>query len=477
MKKHIPVYILTLLFSLIVSLRKIPLGKGGEWIWKYYKEINFWWRAFFPLGIFLLIYPLFLLYRKWKIQQSGKEPSRRQIKLSLYILLALLLIFTFLVKISFQYLNPLGLEGNIIVLSYPWISGYFTESQVMKMNREYFSDYPDKVTYYHPKLHPPLMTLLCRGTTKLFYYSPFLTRSFLTLSSHSILDARGVFQFLENKEKWHLRDYQKAALIFMGILLPFLSSLGIIPLFLLLRKEKNALPLTLLYPFIPSLLLFSPTLEEFLPLFVILSLYFFNQKNRTGYFLSGLSIAIGSLFSLSLLLILPFILLFERNRDSSLYLYSLSGFLATIFLFQALTGFSLFKYLFHLLPAFTEKGRVAYLGIAAPGRSYFFWIFYNPFEFFTFVGIPLSYLFFLGLPSLSPSNKLAFLGVFVFLNFSGISLSEVGRLWIFLSPLLFLSAAKGANKIPTKQLFLFPLLQFIQALLMKGSLDIFTLFP
>ena len=477
MKKHLPVYILTLLFSLLVVWRKIPLGKEGEWVWKYYKDINFWWRAFFPLGIFILIYPVFLLYRKVAPGKHNQEYSERQVKLSLYILLALLLIFTFLVKISFQYLSPLGLEGNIIVLSYPWISGYFTESQVMKMNREYFSDYPDKVTYYHPKLHPPLMTLLCRGTTKLFYYSPFLTRSLLTLSSHSILDARGVFRFLEDKEKWYLKDYQKAALIFLGLLLPFLSSLGIIPLFLLLKREKNALPLTLLYPFIPSLLLFSPTLEEFLPLFVILSLYFFSQKKRSAYFLSGLSIAIGSLFSLSLLLILPFILLFERNRNSSLYIYSLSGFLATIFLFQAFTGFSLLKYLFHLIPAFTEEGRVAYLGIAAPGRSYLFWIFYNPFEFFTFVGIPLSYLFFLGFRSLSLSNKLSLLGIFVFLNFSGISLSEVGRLWIFLSPLLFLSAAKGANKIPTQQLFLFPLLQFIQALLMKGSLDIFTLFP
>lgn len=474
MKKHIPVYILTLLFALLVFLRKIPLGKEGEWVWKYYRDINFWWRAFFPLGIFILIYPLFLLYRKVK---ESPAKSQKQVRLSLYILLVLLFLFTFLVKISFQYLTPLGLEGNVVVLSYPWISGYFTESQVMKMNREYFSDYPDKVTYYHPKLHPPLMTLLCRGITKLFYRSPFLTRSFLTLSSHSILDAGRVFKFLENKEKWHLKDYQKAALIFMGILLPFLSSLGIIPLFLLLKKEKNALPLTLLYPFIPSLLLFSPTLEELLPLFVLLSLYFFRQKNSTGYFLSGLSIAIGSLFSLSLLLILPFILLFERNRDYSLYFYSLSGFLAVIFLFQAFTGFSLFKYLFHLLPAFTEKGRVAYLRTSGAGRSYFFWIFYNPFEFFTFVGIPLSYLFFIGFPSSSLSNKLSFLGIFVFLNFSGISLSEVGRLWLFLAPLLFLSAAKGAKKIPTQQLFLLPLFQFIQALLMKGSLDIFTLFP
>ena len=463
MKKHLFIYTLTLLFSLLIFLRKIPLGKEGEWIWKYYQNINFWWRAFFPIWVFALIYPVFLLWKK--------------LKLPLYLLLVLLLLFTFLVKISFQYFSPLGLEGNIIVLSYPWISGYFTESQIMEMNREYFSIYPEKVKYYHPKLHPPMMTMLCRGITRIFSYSPSLTRIFLTLSSHSILDARGVFQFLESKEKWELEDYQKAALIFLGVFLPFLSSIGIIPLFLLFKEEKNALPLTLLYPFIPSLLLFSPTLEEFLPLFVISSIYFLSRKSRTGYFFSGLSIAIGSLFSLSLLLILPFILLFEKKRDTSFYFYILAGFLVLISLFHLFTGFSLLKYLFHLLPAFTEKGRLAYLGTAGTERSYFFWIFFNPLEFFIFVGIPLSSLFFLGLPSLSLSSKLSFLGVFLFLNFSGVSLSEAGRLWVFLIPILFLSAIKGEERISSQHIFFLPIFQFLQALFMRGTLDIFTLFP
>ena len=458
MKKSFFVSILTLLFSFSLLLKKIPLGKTGEWVWKYYHGINFWWRIFFPIGVFILIYPIFLLNKK--------------LKFSLSLLLILLFFFTFMVKVSFQYFSPLGLEGNVLILSYPWISGYFTEAQRMTLKKEYFSTYPKEVEYYHVKLHPPMMSLLCRGITKLFYQSPSFTHVFLKVSSHSILDAREAFRFLESKEKWHLRDFQKASLIFLGLLLPFLSSLGIIPLYLLLRRHPQSLPITLLYTFIPSLLLFSPSMEEILPVFVLFSIYFLRKESNSGFFLSGLFLAIGSLFSISLLLILLYILISKRGKK--LTYFSLAGFLGFIFLFHFLTGFSFFQYLFRLSPGFTEAGRVNLLGVGT-GRTYLFWVIYDPLEFFIFAGIPLSALFFFGLPSLSLSEKLTLLGIFLFLNFSGISLSEVARLWSPLLPLLFLGAIRSKERMPYANLFYFPLFQFIQAILMKGVLDVFTL--
>ena len=459
MKRISPVLALTFILIFLVTSRILVLGKEGEWVWKYHK-ISFWWRAFFPFLVSSLFILLIYLLKRFPL-------SRRMVILLLFL-------FTFLIQISFQYFTPLGVSQNVVVLSMPWISGYFTEAMVFRGGREYFQKYPDSVTYRHVKLRPPLGMLMTRGIIKLFYSSPSLTRLFLKVTSATIFDSRRSFSFLESKMGWKLADYEKASLIFLGIFLTLLCSAGIIPLYLwLLREGENSLIFSAFYAFIPSLLLFSPSFDFILPLFVALILYTISFRNR-NIFWSGVFTAIGVLFSLSLLLVFIFAvvyMLMDREKRRYILLY-LGGFLALILFFYLLTGFSLLRYMLRLTPAFTEEGRRIFLEVKGE-RSYGFWVLYDPVEFFLFAGIPLSYLFFCGWRKTPPRFKYVFTGVFLFLNFSGVSLSEVGRLWSFLYPFLFLPALNSRER------YLLPLLslEFLQSLFFKASLDVFSLFP
>ena len=458
-KKILIPSILTLLIILLVHFHLIKLGKEGEWVWKYHK-FNFWWRAFFPISFFLLFF-LLLFFIKDKL-------------LPVSFILFFLLLFSFSLQVSFEYFSPIGMNRNVLVLSLPWMGGYFTEAMVSKCDRRYFRTYPQNVSYKHAKLHPPLNMLICRGCLWVFYRFPFLSHAILNFSHRTIYDASRAFKYMEEKLGWKSKYYERATLIFLGILLPFLASLGVIPLYLLLKEKGNAFLLVAFYPLIPSLLLFSPGFEQILPLFVILALYFFYQggKNR---FWAGFWTGLGMLSSLSIGLIFLFLILLslkERNKKESL-LWMGGGFLLIHFLFWIFTGFSILNFLYRLLPAFTEKGRAGFVGVTAH-RSYPFWVLYDPLEFLIFAGIPLSYLFLKGLGKMEKNYGWSFLAIFLFLNFSGISLSEVARLWMFLYPLFFLPAVEIDEK---NILIWLLLLQFLQSLFFQANLDVFTLNP
>jgi hypothetical protein len=113
-------------------------------------------------------------------------------------------------------------------------------------------------------------------------------------------------------------------------------------------------------------------------------------------------------------------------------------------------------------------------------RSYFLWLFYNPFDFFIFAGIPITYLFFSKVfQSVSKISErshtlidelaLSFTLVLIILTVSGVYRAETGRVWLPFIPFVVLCASsylinrKFSNPYILSVLFL----QALQVIIMQ----------
>jgi hypothetical protein len=235
----------------------------------------------------------------------------------------------------------------------------------------------------------------------------------------------------------------------------FVSSLTIIPFYYLIKSLSSktvALRATFLWALIPSFTFFPLFFDPLYTIFPIVSFFIlvnaYKRRRDFLYFLGGLIFSIGLFFTFSILPLLLFLLvlvfLFKVPQKIIVILTFLLGMLIPP-LFFLLCGYNSL-----------ESGLVI-LNSQTP-RSYIDWLIFNPYDFFLFMGLPLSFIFLFSTFKIFKDKKLAnlkkitfaFYTMFSTLIILGVSRGEVGRIWI---PLMFIPIGILSYYLPEKLKF------------------------
>lgn len=424
-------FLLALVFDLSPYLRG-PAPYPPEWRWPYL-YVNTLAKLWLPL--LLTIFLLFLTHitENMKLKKIIKNEKR--------IIAAFILAFFFF-QMSFIYYDRGGLRAFFFKVAHPGMNGYFTTSLTIPDLRTFLKEYPNRVKKYpqHAHGHPP-------GVTLYFYAINNTIARFpqLKVLVNSVKPKRDDMQILWSSLKWN----EKIGAIISGYILAFLSLLAL-PFIYIVGKSiygiKVGMRAMILYGFIPSVSLFIPLPDALFAIFSILSFLFLSKGIKENklrpLLIAGIILSIGIFFSLSLL---PVLLLFicyiiftqkklvERNTTAKLFLFSV-GILIPFF--------SLF-----LLDYDSLAAAQTIIKNGTYGSTYLLWLFYSPYDFFMFAGIPLFIFFLLQIKQSlfliytrvrKNIDKLfiSFLLVLLAVNITGASRTETGRIWLPFIPFL-----------------------------------------
>ena len=442
--------LLTIIFFLLLGFNVSPYLRGpGEWPpeWRWpYLFVNTLDRVWLPLIIIFTILGLVYSFEKKKL-----------VKLDPWVSLVSLVSLAFFFQLSVLYFSRSGISVLIHRIINPDLNGYFTEAIKIKNLGEFFANYQKNVLDFsmHATGHPPGGIIFFWLIEKIVEVIPFLKNIAVNLSpKHS-----------DVQEMWtSLTTIQRSTATISAFIIPFLGSLNLIPLYCLVKKlygDKTAVRTTALAIFIPALTLFTPLNDVFLPSFFLWSFYFFviglKSRNKWFSFFAGLIFSLGLFFSLSLLplVFIYFYYLFKYKKNAFSFLFGLSSFYLLLFLFK----YNVFAVSYTLMTGLPKN------------RSYLSWIFYNLYDFFVFVGIPIALTYFsMFFKKIKEPLFVSFTLMLILLNFSGAVRGEVGRIWL---PLMFVFVVIVGNfltnklKVSTKYFLWILFLQAIQILVIQ----------
>lgn len=270
-------------------------------------------------------------------------------------------------------------------------------------------------------------------------------------------------------------DAYFAASTFLGLLLPLLSIVSLLPLYIIgknLFNRRVGYLAALLSICIPAYILISPQIDQLYVLLAvtITALYVVGYRKNNVYMiiLGGLVLTLSLFFTIAIILLLPILWVItvvieaqslKNNGYLDLLRLSLRNKYFIIFGLTTSFGFltciliehDLLYTFFRILKHNSEFNKTAF----AEGRPYLYWLVGNLYEYAMFLGIPLSVLFVAEVCS-KPENKiikasklysLLILFVIIMLDISGINRGEVARLWMFLMPFYVLAVASYIDRI------------------------------
>jgi hypothetical protein len=463
--------VISILFFLAIAFDISPFLRGPapyppDWRWEYF-FVNTVRRVWFPgmVIICLLTFAYFLEAKPiaW-LNKNEKKIIVGAIGLG------------FLLQMSVLYFSRSGISVLIHRIINPDLNGYFTAATKISNISDLLRNYNDTVLKLpmHAQGHPPGAILFFWVINKLSVFLPDMTRSF----SPTHGDVLKVWRTLLPAER--------TGAVLAGFLIPLLSMLTLIPIYKIskyLYNVKVAVRGVFLYISVPSIVLFIPINDVFLPLFVTTAFLFFikgiQTKSVAKMFTSGFLFACSLFFSLSLLpLLVLFFLYYALSAKRSIAEPK------TYFAQGVFFAFGLFLLPFLLLLFFHFNffavSKTLMSGLPKE-RKYFVWVFYNLYDFFVFVGIPLFLLTIICLKSsiqqiierkYASLDKVfvAFVTMLLFLDISGSVRGEVGRIWIPFVPFLIIPLANFLTtylKFSKNNLLLLLALQLIQVLVMQ----------
>jgi len=461
------IFLLTTIFSLSIAFDLSPYLRGPapyppDWRWSYL-FINTFSKLWFPLTIAVSI--LFVVY-------ITEEMQLKTIFKNKFIALIVLVLLSLLFQLSVIYFSRAGLGVLLHRIIDPNLNGYFTTSLHIKNITIFLKNYSQNVLSYsmHAQGHPPGAILFFYFINSIFKLLPSLNINTLNIN-HKDVDLI-----------WKsLSVYQKETALFSSIFIPVLSSLVLIPLYFvgeLLYGARAGLRASYLYIFVPSVVLFIPINDVFIPLISTTSfaifLYALKRENNFYLALSTFIFSLGLFFSLSVLpLILIFLFflfyyLYKKRISLKAVLYFVIGLLLLPFclIVFGINSLDLVKVLLSGLPK---------------GRKYTTWLFYDLYDFFIFSGIAYLLTFSLQitriLKVLFLKRKIkidillfSFTFMLFALDLSGSVRGEVARIWLpFYSFLVIIIAGFITNflNFSKKQIIFFLLLQFMQIIVMQ----------
>lgn len=266
--------------------------------------------------------------------------------------------------------------------------------------------------------------------------------------------------------------------------------MSIIPLYYVGQKiynEKVGMYSCLSLLFVPSVVLFTPTIDQMYMFIAITSFLLFiyglraGKKMRHIFFLSsGFLLSLGLFMNFGLFPMVVFNLLFYMVHTRRCKLKTrIRVPTELVFFFFGLSLLFYLIYLFYNLNIIetllvTKKAHEIITG----QRSYLIWVLFNLYDFFIFLGIPLSMLFlrktyYIALSikkkNIIDKNFLVFMTFLICLSLSGLIRGETGRLWMYLMPLAILFCIDDfIRSYPQRKYFYILLvLQLLQIIIFK----------
>ena len=469
---------LVLLFPIFIDLTPYLRGPAPyppDWQWTY-QFSNTITKLWFPSLIIAAI-----IYVSYKADKFKKGISLR--------LLFLLIFLGFLFQISMLFYSRAGLGVLLGRIINPMLNGYFTASLTVQDLPEFIRTFNQNIIDFpgYAKFHPP-------GGILFFY---IITEAVKPISYYFL----GIISFIPTHSNiailWNdLTSYQKFSALVSGFVPGITAYLSIIPLYLLTKITygiKTAIRSAFLYLFIPSIILFNPNIDIFMPIFTLSSLYFFlrglKSKENKYFAISGLILFVGTFFTLTFLPLLLFYFslfaleMFKKHtminlQRTRLFAYFLVGFISVPFI--------LF-YLFKLNFIQTGQLIMGYHELAQSGRQYFTWFFYNIYDFLLFAGIPIGLVliymvYHTGKVLLRDKARgikktdsifLAFVIMLLAVNLTGAVRGETARIWIPYLPFLIIIVANFiTNKLNLSriQFIIFLFLSAVQIIVFQTVL-------
>ena len=452
----IVILLTTLAFLVALSLNLSPYLRGPtEWRWAYAIPGR-------PgrLCIPALLLSLYLLLAfKWVRQATrinqpalslSKGPARwLRWTLWLALLLAAPSIQASLMAVEYpDFLRSLFYR-TVSVSS----SGVFSVGSTIEGASNFLRRYPALMPTFpvHPQRYPPGLPLLFYLTRRLLEKTPALA------------DALAFRLRLYQCHDLNLMRLSNATIgsAVVQMALPLASGLTLLPLYGLARHvygQRIAAWTVALYPLVPSFALWSARWEQLYPLLACTAWYFFyiglTGSRRPALLAAGLTLSIASLLNFSLLtLLLPmglfalFWLLANPQRYWNCWRALLPH--GVVFLVGLASLWIIYQLAFHTgFPDVWCVSMSYHLGLR---RSYWTWLGYHLYDFFTFLGLPLALLFVIALVKgirdlrwrRCDALALGFALGLLLLDLSGTSRGEVARVWLFLTPFAVLVAVRG----------------------------------
>lgn len=463
------IFSITIIYLILLAFDVNPYLRGPDDAlmssrWPYY-FVNTFYKIWAPLSVVVIFTILYL----W-VQKQNKLSRYKEIMFILSIVL-----ITFLFQLSLVYFSRFGITILFQRMTHPGINGYFSSAVKMKDNPRLLQDFPKNLYKLdqHARGHPPGSMIFLQNIIIIFENNQILTNSVLNVTRSPNNDSKVLWNKLSRPER--------AAALFSAFFMHFLASLSVVPVYFITKKiidHQSAIKAVFLYAVIPSLSFFALIFDPFYAIIPILSFLLFysgiTHKKLISVFLAGLVSSLGLFFSLSILPSLAagliyFAIYIYKNKLKYwkyLILSYLSGFMG----FQAL----LISLGYNILYSAHEVIRHQ-----AP-REYLDWVIFNPYDFFVYLGLPISllfiYLFYKNfkqkelLKNPSAGLMAAFCIPFIALILTGASRGEVGRIWI---PMMFIPVIMVAGCITNKlkwnnlQFILLFLLISIQVIIME----------
>ena len=428
--------------------------------WPYY-FINTFAKIWAPgLVVFLFFSSFYYFFDK--VLNKKKE--------ILFLMSLVLIIFLF--QISLVFFSRFGINVLFRRMADPGINGYFSTAVRVKDINSYLKNFPNVVAYLdqHGRGHPPGSILAIKEVIYFFDNNKTLTK---IIYSHIPKPTGEALKLWNN-----LTISQRVSSVMIPFLLHFLAAFSIVPFYFAAKNlfnQKTAIRSVFLYSAIPSLsffaLLFDPVYSFFPLISFLFLLKFFKTKKILYAFFSGLIFGLGLFFSVS---IIPYM--------GIMFFYTLlsvkkSSVLLIPFLIWLL-GFLIFL-LLPLLFSYNSITSIAAVVKHQLPREYLIWVFFNPYDFFMFMGVPISLLFFYStFCSLRIKGKdflqknallISFWIVFLLLVILGISRGEVGRIWLSLMsiPVFLVSQFTLRINLNKKYFSILLLLVFLQVIAME----------
>jgi|GEM_PF-1002645 len=473
---------ISLLLTIGLAIDFSPWLRGDlDWRWVYYP-------VFIPAGVVrvslgLALY-ICLAISLWA--WLGRRPESWRV----WGIVGFAVLASLFIQVGVQTISSADPWSNLMLRStVPGMSGYHTVAVTVKDIPDFLRQFPEQVLNYpkhlsHPQRHPPGLILYFIGWERLF-------RAFPTLGT----EVANIFH--RYRCEWapmlYLNDAQYAAAI-GGFLPLLLTALMLIPFYAAGRHfvgEQRALAATLLSPLVPGYALWAGIWDQALLVVVTLLLWLLSialiHKRPWAWWAAGGLLSIASFFNYSALILLGFFVFYaclhlwlERaswQPHGGLLLLNGLGFCVMLgsawFLYGLISGVSfLTLYRANTAPHYDMP------------THYLARLFYNPYDFFLFLGYPLGLLllFSIGqirsarMTGLRPAQRLvaAFAVTLGLLTLSGISRAEVGRVWLLLMPLAVLSAcaAQGGPAHSLTRWGITAVLLSAQMVVMQAVLDL-----
>lgn len=432
--------------AVVLRERSIPLGVEGEWTWARLGPMVR--PALVNIGLGLAGLAVYIGFVALGRRDLGK-PGRSRGREAAWIV-ALIGAGAF-AQLAALTIAPTGFGmAKTVTLAMTGSSGYYhvARSPEMADPWAFLRAYPEWIKeqdVYHIGTHPPGLFLATRAALGLMDAAPGLAKRV-----DENLPAELAEAFREIIGPMPRAD--RSALVLVAALTWIACVSTSAPLYLLVRGSggdpATAWSAAVLWPLVPSAILFQPTADSAFPLLATLAVALATRRGPIAAAMAGVVLAVGMAFTLAFLavgLIVGLMIVSNPGvpirRRVVLVLATGVGFLALTLLGWLVSGANPF------VTWWENQANHAGFYEEHP-RSYGRWLLVNPIELAVAIGLPAAVWMVVGLATRS-AVRASWIALFVLalLTLSGRSLSEIARLWLPFFPILLASSGAGQSRL------------------------------